>query len=435
MKRVVALPDVPDALVRAIRTGRCIAFVGAGFVQPALPSWPALLAKLAKSVPNKRERAGIQRWLKQHSLSSRDYEGIAECIQRALGEQFATELNGALTISGRKQPRERLKFLDDVPFQAVLTTNFDNLMKGDLPGPKTYASILTAPRHSWWNGYYWDGDESKRPCPCVKLHGTIDDVGAHELVFTTREYRKRLHKDNSYRAFLRALFATHVVLYMGFSFTDAYVNELRSEVLEMLGLDVGQHRPLDYAIMADVSEIAADHLLKHEGLQILPYSTEPERGGHAGFDKWLDAIRAQASPEASLRNLVKGKRMIWFDPQPHNNRYGLEVLGNQEGLIQAETLEEAIGHLQAAKSGRKSSRAGYGHCDLVITRFGWREDGSSDFEHLLKAMRSQDLRAPVIVFASGYHRDENRPKVLAMGAYAYTDTWEELFRTMEELFS
>jgi hypothetical protein len=39
------------------------------------------------------------------------------------------------------------------------------------------------------------------------------------------------------------------------------------------------------------------------------------------------------------------------------------------------------------------------------------------------------------VFASGYHRDENRPKVLAMGAYAYTDTWEELFRTMEELFS
>jgi hypothetical protein len=427
VKRVDDMPDVPPALIHAIRTGRCIAFVGAGFVQPALPSWPALLAKLAKAVPDARERAGIKRWLKETSLSSRDYEGIAECIQRALGERFTAELNVALTISQRQQPRKRLEFLDDVPFQAVLTTNFDNLMKGDLPGPKTYARILTAPRHSWWNGYYWDGDESKRPCPCVKLHGTIDDAGAHELVFSTREYRKRLHKDNSYRAFLRTLFATHVVLYMGFSFTDAYVNELRSEVLEMLGLDVGQTRPLDYAIMADVSAIAADHLAKHEGLQILPYSTKPERGGHAGFDKWLEAIRAQASPESSLRNLVNGKRIIWFDPQPDNNRYGLGVLGNQEGLIQAETLEHAIGHLQKAKRGR--------HCDLVITRFGWREDGSSDFEHLLKAMRSQDLRAPVIVFASGSYRRENRPKVLAMGAYAYTDTWEELFRTMEELFS
>jgi hypothetical protein len=424
VKRTAAMPEVPDALIQAIRTGRCVAFVGAGFVQPALPSWPALLAKLAKSIEDTPEHRGIQRWLRQKSLSSRDYEGIAECIQRALGDRFATELNAALTISPQQQPRKRLEFLDEVPFHAVLTTNFDNLMKGDLPGPSTYARVLTAPRHSWWNGYYWDGDESQRRCPCVKLHGTIDDDGAHHLVFTTREYRKRLHKDNSYRAFLRTLFATHVVLYMGFSFTDAYVNELRSEVLEMLGLDTGYTRGNDYAIMADVSDIAADHLSRHEGLQILPYSTK--RNDHTGFDTWLDAIRAKASPEATLRDLVQGKRIIWFDPQPDNNRYGREVLGDQEGLIQVETLADAIGQLQTT---------GLGHCDLVITRFGWRQDGTSDCEHLLKVMRSQDLRAPVIVFASGYRRHENRAKVLAMGAYAYTDTWEELFRTMEDLFT
>lgn len=50
-------------------------------------------------------------------------------------------------------------------------------------------------------------------------------------MFTTQSYRRLLHATPAYRAFLRTLFATRNVLFLGFSFTDAYINELRSEIL------------------------------------------------------------------------------------------------------------------------------------------------------------------------------------------------------------
>ena len=67
----------------------------------------------------------------------------------------------------------------------------------------------------------------------LKLHGEVGPVG-EDVVFTQRDYRERLYSSAAYMTFLRSLFATSTVLFLGVSFTDAYLNELRSEVLAML---------------------------------------------------------------------------------------------------------------------------------------------------------------------------------------------------------
>ncbi|SVE04273.1 uncharacterized protein METZ01_LOCUS457127, partial [marine metagenome] len=43
------LSEIPDHLIREIRQGKCVAFVGAGFSAPAVPDWDTLLPRISQS--------------------------------------------------------------------------------------------------------------------------------------------------------------------------------------------------------------------------------------------------------------------------------------------------------------------------------------------------------------------------------------------------
>lgn len=428
--------QVPEELIVAIREGRCVAFVGAGFVQPTLPSWQKLLGGLNESVDDATQRREIATWLRR-AKSNRDYEGLAELIKSALGPRFVPTLAQLLERPPTPATKRRLAFLHEVPFRAVLTTNFDPLIPGELPGPDAYARVLTAPRHAWWNQSYWSSS-GREPPACIQLHGRVwSDDDAHagsKIVFSTRDYRRLLYQEPGYRAFLRAVFATHTILYMGFSFTDAYVNELRSEVLAMLGL--GRHgRAHDFAILNDVPPLVARHLTDNEGLVVLGYSTAvrgSDKRDFAGFDRWLDAIIARAGPERTLVELVAGKRILWLDPKPENNTHGFAVLRSAAELTKVDSPSAALERLRVGNRGARRRR-GKQRYDLVISHFGYNGEDPSNCEQLLVGMRSEDLRAPVLVFAEPSYRERKRGIVLELGGYAYTDSWEELFQRLEEL--
>ena len=83
-----------------------------------------------------------------------------------------------------------------------------------------------------------------------------------DIVLTRRDYRRHLYGDPAYTTFLRTIVATTTVLYMGFSFEDAYLNELRSEVLALLGQG-NESAPVAYAIVNDVPPDTQSHFRKH----------------------------------------------------------------------------------------------------------------------------------------------------------------------------
>ena len=43
--------QIPDTLVKEIRSGNCVAFVGAGFSAPAVPPWDDLLKRICEEGP------------------------------------------------------------------------------------------------------------------------------------------------------------------------------------------------------------------------------------------------------------------------------------------------------------------------------------------------------------------------------------------------
>ena len=99
------------------------------------------------------------------------------------------------------------------------------------------------------------------------------------------------------------------------------------------------------------------------------------------------------------------------------------------GVEQVETPEEALERLLRGPE-----------LHLVITQWGHGLENDpggeicASAECLLAQMRSRDLRVPVIVFASGEHADENKAAALALGANAFTFTWEGLFRRIADVF-
>lgn len=60
------------------------------------------------------------------------------------------------------------------------------------------------------------------------------------LAFTSLGYRRLLHGNESYTKFLQSIMATKTVLYIGFSFADEYIKELRSSTMMMLNEDADE---------------------------------------------------------------------------------------------------------------------------------------------------------------------------------------------------
>ena len=410
---------------------RCVALVGAGFSAATVPSWARLLEDVASQAPA-AARDHCLRLLGKRARTALDYEAAAQALRAGLGEeQFVEALKTRLAEPPRNEKIEdRLRWLRGIPFRAVLD---HQLRWAALRRHARSRRVPVGPRaqgHRWWDGRYWDG---LRPGPrVVKLHGDLSARPPAHLVIARRDYRRRLYGNPAYQTFLRAVFSTTTVLYIGFSFTDAYLNELRSEILSLLD-HRGTDAPIAYALVNDVAPEEADYFLAHEGIRILSYETEGK--DYSGFDRWLEALHEATNPGRRLGRLLSGRRLLWVDARPQNNHYGMQFL--KEAAQGAEkpcqidqrlTWEEGVDRLRASGA------------DLVLTH--WGHAGATDragqrcsvAERLLVEMRAQDLRAPVIVFAGGGHAEENRRAALGLGAQGYTFEWPTLFRELERVF-
>ena len=169
---------------------------------------------------------------------------------------FDAWLRNKLTLRGGppEAMQHRLSWLGGIPFSAIVTTNYDNLLRGPTPEHEDFgqtAARILRTRDPLRLAKLAFGNEVG--VPVVKLHGCVEDPRFH-LVCTREGYRQLLHSSPHYSTFIRTLLATHTVLYLGFSFTDSYLNELRSEIMALYG-SAGSSPPLAYAIMADVPKV------------------------------------------------------------------------------------------------------------------------------------------------------------------------------------
>jgi len=427
-------------LIRKIEGGDCVAFVGAGFSAAAnFPQWRTLLLELATEIPVAADAAETSSRQLVESMfrpgqttSSREFEIAAQLIDDALGSDLfreairkrfdpSTALDGAMA--------DRLRYLRGIPFKAIVTTNFDPLISGDAPNAVAYRMLLRERRADAWqrslaiaaNEMTGDGGFA---CPVVQLHGRLDK----SLVLTRTQYRKRLYGDPAYLTVLRSLFATSTVLFLGYSLNDAYLNELRAELVEAFSADDAEaQQPLAWAIMSDVSEAAGHYYEKHEGMRIVSYKSCGS--DHSGFDHLLEQIHRESNPVARLGKSLSGKRILWVDEHMDNNDWGIQLLKraslNRFELIQAQTLENALSDL-------KSDRP----IDLVISAWDYQEGlGRRLLTEVARLRSAGQIVPPLIVFTSANDWPTRRLEALGLGAAEYTWQWEQLFPAIEQILS
>ena len=417
--------DIPSGLIDEIKGGNCVAMVGAGFSAPVVPQWADLLTEIADSDVLKGDAAAHISSL-TGSGTGRDLEAAAQTLRDAMGEDaFTSAMRNRLWSPPLNEPmRRRLELLRGIPFRAVLTTNFDGLLRGTPPGRDAYLGVLRPQGHRWWDRRYWDADRSG--AAVVKLHGSVDSPD--EVVFTRRDYRRRLYSSPAYSTFLRSVMSTTTVLYLGFSFNDAYLNELRSEVLALLD-HRGGDEPVAYAVVADASGAEAAYSLIHEGIHILPFSSDHGRD-FSGFDDYLDEIHRNTNPRLLLGDLLTDKMIIWIDLNDHSSEWGMRFL--RQAAESADGTASIV-HLRDSEEGVKLAAEG---ADLVITYWGHGlgPDGQAAGEHVMSQIRERHLEVPVVVFASGAHADQNKRRAMQLGATSYEYTWEGLFREINRIF-
>jgi CheY-like chemotaxis protein len=434
------LPTPPASLVAEILAGNCIAFVGAGFSAAAqLPQWGALLEGVARAEQVSESIAEhVGNRVKNGSAHALDE--AAQSLEDAIGrEQLVAALDQQL---GHPTPtdaiEQRLHCLRGIPFGSVLTTNFDAVLQGALPGHDAYRQVLRPRNWGWWEQRYWTGNEGAFT---LKLHGdvTAREAGAAEIVLTRRDYRRRLYDDAAYTTFLRSVMATRTVLYLGFSFEDAYLNELRSEILALLGQEPNS-APLAYAVINDVPATTRKHFRRHEGIEILNYDTH-QQTDFDGFDRWLEALHRATNPLVRFGQHLKHHRILWIDPHPENNETAFRALrsaselAGQTGyaLVTVATADEGVRKLEAAAAQDQTF-------DLVITHWGegqaQDESGASipTAVRLLSQIRARDFRTPAIVFAAPDETGRRKRTALSYGAVAYCFAFAALFREIEAVF-
>jgi hypothetical protein len=422
--------ELPEDLLLSIRDGNCIAFLGAGFTAPAgLPTWPELLSRLAERVEDTAVREHVQQ--KVSGGSSDGFEEAAQILEREMGKERLEDALRALLDGDvdAKEMNRRIRLLEGIPFRGILTTNFDGVLPGFVPGPEAYQTVLNtrSTTRSLFAQAMEHGRLDWRP-PVLALHGDVKLPNS--IVFSRLDYRRRLYRDPAYLGFLRSTFLFHTVLYLGFSFTDAYLNLIRSEILEMLGREP-HDRPRAYAIVNDVNPLSRAHYREVEGIEILTYdSSNPENFG--GFTGILERIHDETNPLARFGRLLDGRRILWATKDESNEHPttkkvfpdAARAANCDECTVDfTSTAEEAI------------SRLAEETYDLVVSCWGHHEPGGPLATQLLAYIRSSDVRVPLMVFASGDHADENKPATLAAGGIGYYHTWDGVIRGFEHVFA
>ena len=106
--------QVPSRLVEEIAEGRCVAFVGAGFVMPTVPGWVDLLADLA-TLTDPETNALVSdllsgqssRHLEIAAQALKDYTKMDRSQQKAEMDKLAAALRTSRTTPHKGSTRSR----------------------------------------------------------------------------------------------------------------------------------------------------------------------------------------------------------------------------------------------------------------------------------------------------------------------------------------
>ena len=285
-RRRAARTMVPDELAAALREGRVVASVGAGFTRAAgLPDWEELLRGMI-------DDCGIAADVRMPS--SEDFSAMpygmrdllqSEIIEKAGRVRACASMDRRLQALGPSEEMERrLEALFALPLAAVITWNWDDVLSarcavvggGGPPDPHRrcegeFFAQLASPGGS-------------APPPLLKMQGSL--ANAASVVLDAQDYQRvRPHRD----AFIRRLYVDSdlVVLHIGQGLGGLSGGALGPVLVE---------QPVrHFALVSEDVDTPEEDFLRERGIGVLRYSAS------AGHSEGMCGLLAAFARAAAAR--------------------------------------------------------------------------------------------------------------------------------------
>ena len=295
------IPDLPDQLVRAVADKNCVLFAGAGLSrgevgagneakEQYLPSWGELLNTLIERAVAIRHISAAEGKKLKNAVKDRKYLFVAETIRSRLGAREFDDVFDDIFRNANLRPTKRHFLITQIPFSAVITTNYDKLLE------TSYASHgLIPPVYSYDNASDAISALSTGRFFILKAHGDIDRKDT--IILSERDYREMTYRQPGYRAVLNTIFISKTVLFVGTSLNDTDVNLVLETVNEAFTGKSTRH----FALVPNGNMWSAEtqHWRDFFGIQFLSY--KPSKGHpevEAFLEKLRDAVRQLAAVPA-----------------------------------------------------------------------------------------------------------------------------------------
>lgn len=225
-QRIAARVEQAYPLIEEIAAGRAVLFAGAGLSFKAkLPGWWTLLRNLDRALGTGlgEPRGELTRY--------------AQRLDEAVGrERLGAALRRELTSP--TGPTDVQRALARLPFHAVFTTNFDQLLE---------AAYAAEGRR--FDPIRYDEEvgvlDPQVAVPIVKFHGDLDNPRG--VVLTSADYEAYPQRHPAFRSLFEALLATQTFFFVGFGLTDPNFLALDQTVRKALG----RYRRHAYALIIE----------------------------------------------------------------------------------------------------------------------------------------------------------------------------------------
>lgn len=316
---------------KASRENRLVVFVGAGVsANSGIPTWNELIHSMKKELPT-----GI--------FNEADPLKVAQLYKDSRGHKEYMDMVKESLLYNKIVPNDLHKSILALNPSHIITTNWDDLMEQEIANEFLQYDVIREDR---------DIPQITSPNVLVKMHG---DFSKDNIVFTENDYFN--YKDNFplIRAYIQSLFASKLVLFVGFSFADLNLKIILNEVQNILS-DKMQRA---YLLSCDEPDYITRQYFEKKGLNVLylsendidvinenKYVPESLQGIGKHTDKILYAIKNYSATSVEelaqylyervtpfmneLRSFGDGLR--YFFPKDKNMYWNTHSHGLQTGL-------------------------------------------------------------------------------------------------------
>ena len=235
-------------LAEELEKGKLVVFVGAGVSKNSgLPDWKELIKDYA-------EYRGIK------EFTSKEYLTIPEEVFERYGSLKYYEI-AEKRFSGKYFPNSIHRILKEMDLTYIITTNYDTLIEDEIKNLQVVSKDEDLPYTS-----------SNRML--IKMHGDFDNKN---IVLKKSDYDNYEKNFQLISTFIKGLFTTNTILFIGYSYNDTNVQQIMNWIKEILKEETRKAFLVEFTEKDDKEEENGEQI-NRISLKLLTENNEDKKG-------------------------------------------------------------------------------------------------------------------------------------------------------------